>query len=220
MIRGVIFDLDGTLADTLPVCFAAFRAALKEFTGREYSNGEIEALFGPSEEGAIRRVVPDRCEDCAKVFWKEYEAAHNLCPDPFPGILELLDMLKSRDIPAAIVTGKGPRSAAISLRILRLDTRFEIMEAGSPEGSIKTQAIRKVLDLWNLPAHDVVYVGDAVSDILNAREAGVIPVAAAWAESAHVDTLAAQSPKVLFRTVKELADWIAANGANQNSSTT
>ena len=53
-LRGVIFDLDGTLADTLPVCYAAFRAAFHRYVPeRTFSDAEITSFFGPNEEGVI-----------------------------------------------------------------------------------------------------------------------------------------------------------------------
>src|SRR5579864_9064339 len=117
VIKGIIFDLDGTLADTLPVCFAAFRRAFHEFSGRIYTNEEITALFGPSEEGSILQIVPDRSEECLQVFLEEYERAHASCLEPFPGILDALRLLKDRGVKVAVVTGKGQHSAAISLRM-------------------------------------------------------------------------------------------------------
>ena len=58
-IKGVIFDLDGTLADTIPVCISAFRSAFERYSARGWDEEEIEALFGPTEEGSCRRAVPD-----------------------------------------------------------------------------------------------------------------------------------------------------------------
>ena len=58
MIRGVIFDLDGTLGDTLPVCYRAFARVLGRRLGRPFSDTEIHSMFGPSEEGILARLCP------------------------------------------------------------------------------------------------------------------------------------------------------------------
>ena len=58
-IRGVLFDLDGTLGNTLPVCIGAFRRAVEPFAGREVSDAEIVATFGPSEEGTVHVLAPE-----------------------------------------------------------------------------------------------------------------------------------------------------------------
>ena len=65
-LDGMIFDLDGTLGDTLPVCFAAFRTTFQSCLGRDYFDREIRAMFGPSEEGIFERLMPGNAEGCAE----------------------------------------------------------------------------------------------------------------------------------------------------------
>ena len=71
-LHGVIFDLDGTLGDTLPACFVAFRRALEGFSAREYTDAEIAALFGPSEEGMIQRLVPEAGPGVRNIYQWEW----------------------------------------------------------------------------------------------------------------------------------------------------
>ena len=65
-LRGVIFDLDGTLADTLPLCIVALRAAIFPIAGRTLSDEEIMAAFGQSEERTIRAAGPKRLRGLSK----------------------------------------------------------------------------------------------------------------------------------------------------------
>ncbi|HXS57064.1 MAG TPA: HAD hydrolase-like protein, partial [Hanamia sp.] len=58
-IKAVIFDLDGTLANTLPLCIRAFRKSIEPLINRSVSDAEIVATFGPSEEGTIMALAPD-----------------------------------------------------------------------------------------------------------------------------------------------------------------
>jgi beta-phosphoglucomutase-like phosphatase (HAD superfamily) len=57
-IEAVIFDLDGTIANTLPLCIAAFRKSIEPLLQASISDEEIIATFGPSEEGTIRKLIP------------------------------------------------------------------------------------------------------------------------------------------------------------------
>ena len=207
-LSGLVFDLDGTLADTLPVCFHAYRTVFARFLGQSFTDGEIAGLFGPNEEGIIRHVVPDRWEEALGRYLAEYQQAHVRFARKIPGVKEVLGSLRERGVPLAVVTGKGAESARISLGLLGLARYFDCVETGSAEGSIKAFGLRQVLARWRVPPEAVAYVGDASADILAAKEVGVLSVAAAWAVGADSALLSSHQPRFLFTTVGEFSDWV------------
>lgn len=210
-IKGIIFDLDGTVGNTLPLCIQAFRQSIEPLALKRLSDEDIIATFGPSEEGTIRALIPNHYEQGIVNYLQFYESLHDLCPSPFPGILELLDMLKRKDIRIAMVTGKGKHSTVISLRRFGLEGYFEQIETGSPEGPVKVAGITSVLQQWkDLDKTSIVYVGDAPSDITASRQAGIPVVAAAWAETAEPELLLAMQPDQLFDSIAAFADWLGA----------
>src|SRR5690349_1340025 len=148
-IKAVIFDLDGTLANTLPLCIAAFQQSVEPLISRSVSDAEIIATFGPSEEGTIMALAPDYYEKGITDYLFYYKNMHDRCPVPFDGIKELLIMLKNKAIRIAMVTGKGKHSTAISLQHFELTHFFELIETGSPAGPRKTEGIQFILSAWN-----------------------------------------------------------------------
>jgi pyrophosphatase PpaX len=206
-LRGIIFDLDGTLGDTIPLCIQAFQRTFHHYLGHLFPAQDIIAMFGPSEEGMLQRQLPQTWPQALDMYLAEYARAHATCPEPFPGLLPLLATLQGRGVHLGIVTGKGPQSASISARVWGLNAYIDGIEAGAAAGPVKPAGIRAFLTRWAVAPSAVAYVGDAPYDIDAAKQANVIAVAAAWAASADVAALAARQPHVLFQRVAEFVTW-------------
>lgn len=212
MLNGLIFDFDGTLAETFPVIFPAFRAALFHETGKVYRNEEIAALFGPCEEGIFRKLLPDRWQEGLAIYHAEYRRLHPSLVKLYPGVPELLEWLKNQGVRLAIVTGKGPTSLEISLQELGLAGFFDRMESGSLIDGNKVPAIKRVVRAWGFDPGTVGYLGDAPSDVRCAREAGVIPLGACWAEPGAVKRVTPADRVPCFGSVSEFRQWFLENG--------
>ena len=205
---GAIFDLDGTLADTLPACYVAFRAACTGLGVAAYTDEQIRGLFGPSEEGMLQRVMPERWEEGLAILLEAYQRQLIGCGGVFPSVTAALTLLRERGTPLGLVTGKGPFTTKMSLTHFGLDGVFDAVEVGSPQGVVKAAAIGRVVARWGVAADQVIYVGDAVADVTSARQAGVRPIAAAWAPSAIVAELAAAKPHALFASGDDFHAWL------------
>ena len=208
MLQGVIFDLDGTLADTLDLCVEAFQFAIKAHTGEQLSPAEVVALWGPTEEGVLRAAVGPEWEESVETFLSEYERLHVSVPEPFPGIRQLLDHLRAVGIPTAVVTGKGARSAQISLEVLGIDDAFDAVEAGSIDGAIKAQKISHIVERWGVPPASVIYIGDHPHDAVEAHKAGTMAVAAAWSDHTDVEALRSSEPDEYCDSSFDFAAWL------------
>ena len=211
LLRGLIFDLDGTLGDTLPLCIEAFRRTIEPLSGRSLTDREIMDTFGPSEEGTIRQLIPDHYTAGVRDYLRYYAELHDLCPAPFPGITELLDVLRQRNLRLGMVTGKGEHSTRITLRRFGLTGYFDPVETGRPEGPGKPQGLRRVLAAWpDIAPQELLYLGDAPSDIRACQETGVPVAAVLWANTTEAAELLPLAPTYAFRTVAELRAWLLA----------
>jgi HAD superfamily hydrolase (TIGR01509 family) len=178
----VIFDLDGTLADTFPLIIGAWNAAVREPLGRRFSPEEVIALFGVPEEPMFRRVLaPEDVPKALDVYHHFYEAEHGIV-EPFDGINEVLKAITATGIPIGVVTGKGRRAADISLRLLGWDGLFGSVVTGDdvqrqkpdPEGAL---AAARAL---GVDAPQCVFIGDTPTDVQCGHSAGMRTIAAAW----------------------------------------
>lgn len=207
-ITGILFDLDGTLANTIPLCITAYRQTFEPFLGREVKDEEITAHFGLSEEGIIQRVIPAHVEEGLRLYHDIYEKLHAECSEPFAGIKTALDLLKQRAIKMGVVTGKGSHTAHLTLKYLGIDSYFDKVEAGDARVPVKVVAIGKILAAWQIEPHNAAYVGDADTDMLNAIEAGVLALAACWSETETIHRLTSMTPFASFKTVQDFIDWL------------
>jgi len=214
-IKGVIFDLDGTLGNTFPVIFPAYRYALAQYTERKFSNEDIISLFGPSEEGVLQQLIPEHWQDGLKAYEAVYRQISLSETQKFPAMEDIVRMLKRRGIAIAVVTGKGVNTANISLKDLGLAAYFDIVEGGAPEGVIKPACMRKIIARWGFQPREVAYVGDAPTDISDAKEVGALAIGAAWYENTNIDALKQQNPDELFNSLDGFRIWLDVAIQNQ-----
>lgn len=211
-IKAVIFDLDGTLGNTIPLCVEAFRIAIEPLIGRTISDEEIIETFGPSEEGTIKAFIPDKYDQGVSDYLYNYEKLHKKFPKPFDGIISLLNDLKQRNIRIAMVTGKGMHSTNITLQKFGITHLFEKIETGHIEGARKFEGINAVLDYFHdLDKNEIIYVGDAPSDIIACNQVGISVIAAAWAETAEPERLSELKPDEIFYSINDFTNWINLN---------
>ncbi len=219
MIKTAIFDFDGTLADTIPLCREAFRRAVRELAGSTLTNEEIERQFGPDDLGVIQRLLPGKPElheRGRQLFIRHYRELHpELAPAPFPGAAELLRTLRNRGIRLAMVTGKRLESAEISLQFFGLSEFFPILETGSPEGGVKPNRIKRALDRLGSTAAEAIYIGDSPTDVDACRAVPIRILAAGWAAEADVNGLRKRKPDYLLTRFEDLDRFFREHDGNK-----
>jgi phosphoglycolate phosphatase-like HAD superfamily hydrolase len=195
-VKGILFDLDGTLVDSLAVTFDAFNAGFTQEGARKHSPQEIMSYFGPGEGEIFARIVgKDRAEAASMAFQRHLDENMGLVP-LHQGVPAVLEWARVSGIPLSIVTGRGWETTETILRHHGLLDRFVAvichehvsMSKPSPEG------LRLALSKMGLEAPETIYVGDSWVDMRAARSAGCQAVAALWDLMADRDALAGQSP--------------------------
>jgi phosphoglycolate phosphatase/pyrophosphatase PpaX len=208
-LAGVILDLDGTIAESHPMAIQLIGNAIAEYGGRDLTPEEVVALFGPNEQGIFRAAVGEEHWEAAwEMYLGDYSARHDLCPEPFPGIKELLQRLHDCGSRLGLVSGKTEATVGISLEVFGIDHLFSGVEGGSMDGVVKAEAIDRLLKAWNLDATEVAYVGDTALDVRESKRAGVTAVAAAWSAFTDRSVLEAEAPDAVFESVDEFAEWM------------
>jgi phosphoglycolate phosphatase-like HAD superfamily hydrolase len=207
-MKNILFDLDGTIGNTLPLCIAAFREAIQPLAGRHLDDDEIIATFGPSEEGTIAKLLPEKGTEGLKRYIEMYEILHSGWPKPFEGILEILNYLKAKQAFVGLITGKGKQSTALTLRNYGLSEYFNVVKTGASSGPVKDIRIEEVIGEFSLIREETLYVGDSPSDITASRDCRIKIAAAAWAPTADLEELTSMDPDFLFTSVHQFLAFL------------
>lgn len=181
MKTGILFDLDGTLLDTLEDLLDATNYALRTHGYRSRTLPELRRFVGNGAENQIRLSLPGGSdpEEVQKVLatYKPYYTAHCQCKTkPYAGILEALTILGER-YPIAIVSNK-PDSAVKALCADYFPGIYALGEtADCPRKPAPDMVFKAVKAIG---ADTCIYVGDSEVDVLTAKNAGVPCVSVLW----------------------------------------
>lgn len=182
----VIFDLDGTLLDTLDDLTASANAAAAFCGVPQHTREEIRGFVGNGIRKLIERMLPDESReqlfDMAFAKFKEHYALH--CMDetePYPGVISLLDWLKKEGYCTAIVSNKAD-FAVKKLNEIYFRNLIDVA-VGEQEGVRKKpepDMVYHALECVQVPVHRALYVGDSEVDIQTAANAGMDAVIVTW----------------------------------------
>lgn len=203
-----IFDIDGTLTSTNKLIFDSFNHISEKYLGKTLTPEEIISLFGPTEEEIIIELFGENADNAISDYFVYYNANHTIA-SLHEGIDELLDHIIKNGGRVAAFTGKGRRSAEITLRELGIFEKVEFLVSGDDVTKKKPsgEGIFKILSHFNLPPEKTLMIGDSVSDIKAAREAGVDIASVIW-DCYSIDIVTQMNGNNLFATTEELQSYI------------
>lgn len=210
MLKTVLFDFDGTIADTLPLIFHTFREVLWNYTGEKHSDEDIVAMFGPPEKGIIEKQVnSNRREAAFRDFHRIYGEKHSEFVKADPGIVKTLQFLQDRRLRLGIVTGKGRISAEVSLQQLQLASFFEVVITGDDVERPKPhpEGLWHAMHRLGAQPSETAYVGDSDADILAGKRAGVRTVGVNWLAVSQTEAFTEQ-PDAFFERFSPFREWI------------
>ena len=180
-----VFDLDGTLLDTLPDLVELTNEALREQGFPSRTRDEIHSFVGAGAEALIRLAVPATATseqaDATMRRWKElYPIIGNKLTRAYPHMVETLQELKGRGVRLGVLSNKFDAGVHDVINLYLPDI-FDVMHGESEEIPRKpdpTGLLRTIAELDSTPAQ-TVYVGDSGTDVAVSRNAGVFSLGAA-----------------------------------------
>jgi len=184
--KAVIFDLDGTLLDTLEDLCDSVNNSLRAFGMQERSLDEIRCFVGNGAASLIARSVcegtgEDIFNGCFKYYQADYSKNSTNKTKPYDGILPLLSTLRSDGVKIAVVSNK-PDAAVKSLceRYFGSDIAFAAGESAHVAKKPAPDSVFTAMRALGVEPDETVYIGDSEVDVATGKNAGVATIAVDW----------------------------------------
>jgi pyrophosphatase PpaX len=185
--EAILWDLDGTLADTHPLIHRCVDETFQKYFSRPFEFDLWKQGVGRPLEHVLRLGFEKygiTCEDTAPLisFYRERLASYECDVRPFPGAADIVGRLAGMGFRQGVVTTKFGEACERHLDTLGLARHFEVVITGDSCERHKPdpEPIRRALEALKLPPVACVMVGDSAADVSSARSCGVKTIAALW----------------------------------------
>ena len=184
--KAVIFDMDGTILNTLEDLKNATNYSLRQFNMPERTLEEVRMFVGNGIRKLVERAVPsgtstEKIDEVLDVFLKYYEVHSADNTSSYPGIHELVEKLKAAGIKTAVSTNKADAPAQ-ELGKEYFNGIFDLI-VGQRDG-LRTKpapdSVNEILKILNIQKKDAVYVGDSDVDVQTAANSGLDFIGVSW----------------------------------------
>lgn len=201
----VLFDLDGTLIDTVALILSSFRYATERVLGAPLPDEALMRNVGIPLIKQMREFSPERADELLRVYREHNAAHHDDAVREYPGTVETLDWLRDRGYLLGVVTSKGTPMTLRGLRLFGLEPYFEVVVTADDVPAHKPDPlpVLRAAELMGIDPARCLYVGDSPHDMSSALAAGSVAVAALWGAFARADVLR-PGPDYALETLAEL----------------
>lgn len=215
MKKLVVFDLDGTLVDSIFDLGNAVNFALEKFNLPLHPMSDYYTFVGNGMEDLVRRSMGDEGGNdelylkVRKAFDEHYNAHSNDNTVPYKGIAELLKALRDKNIKTAVLTNKAHIYVNDILKKAFPNHCFDLY-SGQKEGVARKpnpQSFHLLLKELSVEKEDCLYIGDSEVDVKTAKNAGVDLVAVNWGYR-NEETIRNAGAEVIVSTPEEILNYV------------
>ena len=216
MIKAVIFDLDGTILNTITTITHFVNQTLQKHGISDITEAECKTFIGDGARKLIERSLASKgalTEELLDKILPEYNASYDENPfyltEPYDGIPELMSELKARGIKLAVISNK-PHPTTVSAVAHFYPNTFDVVFGGREGIPLKpsTLAAEEMLSALDMSADEVIYVGDSGVDMIFGKAFGAAhTLAAGWGFRSE-DELLSSGADEIFKEASSMAKFI------------
>ncbi|MEA1974398.1 MAG: HAD-IA family hydrolase [Bacillota bacterium] len=217
MIKGIIFDFDGTIVDTNELILKCLLLTAKNISNIELSKKDIETIYGRSLTQQMEMIDKTKILELANYYKKMYFELMDNETFLFKGIKELIINLHNMDIKLAILTNKSTKGVNHGLELFNLKDYFhEVISMDDVNlGKPNNEGLIKLLNKLNLKNEEVLIIGDSEHDIEVGINNDIISIMVGWS-FLSVDKFKTK-PSFIIDKPNEIIDYINKENKKENS---
>lgn len=182
MIKGIIFDMDGTVIDTNELVINCIQESVRTHLGYLPETSEFVSILGKPLSVQMAFFSEDKRDLMVETYRKLYRSRRDAQTRLFHGLDRLLQQLDEKGIRMAVLTNKGSSGTWHALEKFHIEKFFDpvitvddvINRKPHPEGALN------VLESWGVDKTEILLIGDSANDILCANQAGIPAVLVGW----------------------------------------
>lgn len=208
-LKAVLFDFDGTLADSNKLITDSFLHVLNPAFPGKYDEESVQQFNGPSLDAVLRELFPKNSEEMIEKYRTYNSNHHDELLTTFPNVKESLETLQKAGLKLAIVSTKSNVNLIRGLDLLNLTTYFDVIVGNSDYTHFKPhpEPLEVAMNALKVDAPDCIMVGDNSHDIEAAHNAGVTSVFVTWSKKSEKE-IAKYNPNKKTHSMLELTQWI------------
>lgn len=213
MKKYIIWDFDGTIANTNDIILESWKATYRRFLGYELPDKVIEATFGETLKHTIEETIPNASYEEVRDFYRDYQNAN--CRGKvyvFPGVKEVLEILREKGCRIGVATSRTAKSFRRYVRELGIDSYVDELVSMEDVENHKPhpESIHSLLEKFGGTAGESLMIGDTKYDIGCANAAGVESVLVGWSHYVDEEAMAAEGfvPDYRIKEPRELLNII------------
>lgn len=200
----VLFDLDGTLVDTLPLIIDSYEQVFKSM-GLPWSDGDILHWIGRPIVYIASFFANGREDEFLERYYSHYNLELARRISLFPGTLEILRYLKEKGLSLGIVTSKGSEGTKRTIDLTALPDFMDVIITAGDVSKHKPfpEPVLKALDILQIPSREAIFIGDSHFDIQAGQKAGAVTLGVTWGVASK-EELSAFQPDGMLETWDDL----------------
>lgn len=220
--KAAIFDLDGTLLNTLADLADSMNLVLERNRLPQHEPAAYRYFVGDGIDMLVRRALPfqvagdDELLRLIREMKREYARRWLGRTRPYPGVPEMLDAFAAAGIPMAVLSNKPDEASQVIVQALLPNTGFQLVLGATPERPKKPDpsAALEIAAFLEIPPSEFLFIGDTPIDMYTARAAGMFPLGVLWGFR-PAEQLIGAGARMLVAQADHLIPWIGSAGRDR-----